>query len=153
MEFNSRISGISELDRTFANLPSSTRRKAALPAMRAGAFVIRDMARDNVKAVTSNDSTGILENNLRVYTLRNYRGNLRVGVMVKKGLTNQYKIVNGEPVRVGLYAAVLEFGKEGQPPRSWIRKAIREGETTAVGTLTIELNKRMVDAVSDARKK
>lgn len=152
MQFSSKISGVDNLDKTFAALPSATRRKASIPAMRKAAFIIRDMARINVKAITSDESTGILENNLRVYTLRKYQGNLRVGVMVKKGLTNQYKIIRGEPVRVGLYAAVLEYGKAGQAPRSWIRKAIREGEVSSVAVLTTEMNKNMLYAVIEAKR-
>lgn len=152
MDFNNSITGFKELDKTFSNLPRTTQRRAIVPALRAGAFVVRDMAAANVKAVTSGDSTGLLERSLRVYNYKKYRGNYRVAVQVKRGLVNTKKIVNGQPVRVGLYAAVLEYGKEGQAPRSWIRKAIRDGQGAAVSALTKEASKRMVDAVRDARR-
>lgn len=152
MEFETRLTGVAELDRTFANLPRTTQRRALIPALRAGAYTVRDMAAANVKAVVSDDATGLLARNIRVYTLKKYKGNWRVAVQVKRGLHNTKKLVKGKPVRVGLYAAVLEYGKQGQPPRSWIRKAIREGKTAAVNKLLQEANKRMVDAVAEARK-
>lgn len=152
MEFSGSLRGISDLDRAFLNLPRATQRRAIIPSLRAGAYVVRDLAVSNLKAVTSGESTGIGEKNIRIYTLKKYKGYYRVSVQVKKGAVNERKIVRGQPVRVGLYLAVLEYGKEGQPPRSWIRKAIREGESSSVSKLTTEMNKRMVDAVREARR-
>lgn len=152
MEFTSGISGIANLDKLFAQLPKTTQRRAIAPSLRAGGAEIRDLAVDNLKSVISPDSTGIGEKNIRVYTLRKYKGYYRVSVQVKRGAVNEQKIVNGEPVRVGLYLSVLEYGKENQPPRSWIRKAIREGRTKAVNRLIGEMRKRMVLAIEDAKK-
>lgn len=139
-----------EVERVFKNLPRTTQRRALMPALRAGAFVVRDLAVANVRAVTSGESTGVLERNIRVYNYKKYRGNYRVAVQVKRGMMNTK--VKGKPVRVGLYAAVLEYGKEGQAPRSWIRKAIRDGQGAAVSALTKEASKRMNEAVRDARR-
>lgn len=152
MEFDGKLSGIADLDKTFRNLPGSTRRKAHMQALRAGAAVVRDLAEDNVKSITSGEATGYLAKNIRIYNYKKNRGNYRVAVQVRRNAVNTKKIVKGEPVRVGMYAAVLEYGKKGQPPRSWIRKAIREGKTRAVALLTIEMSKRMVDAVRDAKR-
>lgn len=152
MEFSHGTSGIANLDKLFANLPKTTQRRAIAPSLRAGGTEIRDMAVENLKAVTSQDSTGVGEKNIRVYTLRKYKGYYRVSVQVRRGAVNEQKIVNGEPVRVGLYLSVLEYGKENQAPRSWIRKAIREGETKAVNRLTQELRKRMLQAVEEAKR-
>lgn len=152
MQFESKVTGITELDKTFANLPRSTQRKAIIPALRAGGDLIRGMAENNLSQVVSGESTGLLEKSLRVYTLKKYRGAYRVAVQVKRGLHNTQKIVNGQPVRAGLYAAVLEYGKEGQPPRSWIRKAIREGEPSAYQTITNRVAQGMVEAVREAKQ-
>lgn len=147
MDFNARLTGIDNLDKVFRNLPRTTQRRAIMPALRAGAFVIRDLASSNVRSVTSGESTGVLAKSLRVYNYRKYRGNYRVGVQVKRGLMNTQ--VKGKPVRVGLYAGVLEYREGGR--YSWIRKAIREGQPQAVSALTKEVNKRMVEAVRAAR--
>lgn len=152
MNFVGSLTGIADLDVTFKRLPGATRRRAHMYALRKGAAVVRDNAEENVKAVTSGESTGLLEKNIRVYNLKKVRGNYRVAVQVRRGLVNQKKKVKGVPVRVGLYAAVLEYGKKGQPPRSWIRKAVRESKTAAIDALRSEMNRRMVDAVNEAKK-
>lgn len=144
MSIEARISGVQDIDRVFLALPGATQNKASRPALRAGGRVIRDMASANVKAITSDEATGLLARSLRVYALRRFKGNLRVGVQVKRGAVAK----NG--ARVGLYASVLEYGKEGQPPRSWLRKAIREGVSSATSAVVTEFNKRLVDAVRAA---
>lgn len=151
MEFKSNISGVQDLDRVFNSLPRSMQRKAYMQALRAGAGPVRDAARENIRAV-SNKFTGVLSRRgtVTIYNYRKSRGNYRVGVQIRRNLLNNK--VKGEPVRVGLYAAVLEYGspKLNRRPRSWIRKAIREQKSKAVDSLTKEMNKRIVDAVKDA---
>jgi HK97 gp10 family phage protein len=152
MDFTGSISGVQDLDRTFANLPRAMQRKAYSQALRAGAGPVRDAAQENIRIV-SQPFTGLAQKRgtIRIYNLRKSRGNFRVSVQVKRGLTNPAKKSKGGPVRVGLYLAVLEYGKAGQPPRSWIRKAIREKKGPAVDALTKEMSKRMIDAIKDAR--
>lgn len=152
MQFDVGIDGIQQLDKVFRNLPKTTQRKAIMPSLRAGAVVIRNLATENIKSVTKGDGTKVLEKSLTVYNYRKYKGNFRVGIQVKRKLVNTKKIVNGQPVRVGMYAAVLEYGKDGQAPRTWARKAIREGQPQAVSALTKELSARMIDALNEAKK-
>lgn len=152
MDITADIVGVADLDNFFKEMPRSTQRKVIMPSLRAGAKEVRQRAEDNLKAVVSPDSTGVGERNIRVYTARKYRGNYRVTVQVRRGAVNKYKIVNGEPVRVGLYLSVLEYGKQGQAPRSWIRKAAREGTSDALNATTAEFNKRLVEAVNEAKK-
>ncbi len=149
MELRNNITGLSNLDKTFRNLPRSMQRKALIPALRAGGYVVRDLASNNVKAVTSGQSTGVLERGLGVYTLRKYKGNFRVSVNVKRKLVNTKKIINGKPVRVGLYGSVLEYRDGGK--WSWLRTATRDGKSAAVNEITKQVNKGMVQAVKDAR--
>lgn len=141
-----KIQGLTALQRTFGNLPKSVQNKAMRPALRKGGSVVAKAASANVKAVTGPEATGLLEKNIKVYSFKKYRGLLRVGVMVKKGLMS----VKG--VRVGLYAGVLEYGKKNQPPRSWIRKAARESTGAAFSAIADEADKRMKSAVEAAKK-
>lgn len=155
MEFTGSVRGVAELEKTFRNMPRSSSRKAYMAALRAGASVVRNLAQANLKAVTKQGyATGTAERSLRVYNLRKYRGSYRVAVQIKKGMVNTKKIVNGKPVRVGLYVSVLEYGKTDgtQPPRSWIRKAIREGKDAAVAALRKEMSLKMVEVVKDAKR-
>lgn len=153
MEFNPDISIGRDLDKVFTNLPRSLQRKAYRQALRAGASVVRDAAEANLKSITTEGyATGYAAKQLRVYNLRKVNGNFRVAVQVRRGAVNVKKLVNGEPVRVGLYVSVLEYGKENQPPRSWIRKAIREEKAQAIDALTRSMSEGMLEAIEDAKK-
>lgn len=146
-----KVTGLTEVERVFFNLPKSTAKKAYVPALKAGGRVIRKRAANNIKSIVSNSATHTLEKGLAVYKLKNVGGNYRVGVQVRRKLVNKLKIVKGEPVRVGLYASVLEYGKQGQPPRSWIRKAAREGKDEALQAVAAEMDKLMPEVIKDAK--
>lgn len=140
------VLGLKEVQETFKRMPAATQRKALRPALRAGANVVKKAAASNVRSITSNEATGLLARSLAVYSLKRFRGNLRMAVMVRKGT------VTSRGVRVGLYASVLEYGKENQPPRSWIRKAAREKTREAFNVVAQEIKRRMVAVVEDAKK-
>lgn len=149
MDFTSTIDA-RDIDLLLKNLPGTTRRKSIMPALRAGGRVIKDGAEANLKSVTSGDSTGVLEKNIRVYNYKKTRGNYRVGVQIRRKAVNNKKIINGEPVRVGLYGSVLEYRDGGK--YSWLRKAARENEKQAHAGITEELRKRLVEAVYEAKR-
>lgn len=153
MKMSFSVSGVNETQRVFANLPRTTQNKAGQQALRAGGLVVRDAAVRNIKAITSksNVSTGVLAKGLRVYKFKKKQGMIRAGVMVKKGLVNERKRVKGAPVRVGLYASVLEFGKANQPPRPWLRPALIENDGKVRDAVRVELLNRMDDAVRAAK--
>lgn len=142
MQVSANISGLYNLDKLFKALPASTQNKAARPALRAGARVIRNEASTNIQSVVSDEATGLAARSLRVYSLRKYQGQLRVAVMVKRGVYAS----NG--ARVGLYASVLEY----RPGMSWIRKAARDKKAEAVAAVRSEMSKRINDAVKDAQR-
>lgn len=147
------IEGVDKIEKVFANIPRATRKKASRQALREGAGVIREMAETNVKSIANEGyATGTLERNIRVYSLKQLRGALRVAVMVRRGAVNLKKLIKGEPVRIGLYASVLEYGKKGQPPKSWIRKAAREGASKAYDVVVKGISKRIDDILNEAKK-
>lgn len=153
MEVGVQFQGMEQVVKTLLNLPGSTRRKVIMPALRAGATVVRDQAAANVRTVAVQGyATGKLEREIRFYNYKKLRGAFRVGIQVRRGAVNRKKIVNGQPVRVGLYASVLEYGKKNQPPRSWLRKALREKEQDTVTAVTNYISKNLDQAVKDAQK-
>ncbi len=138
---------------TFKKLPAATQRKAMRPALRKGAGVVRDAARLNLKSITSEHSTGIAAKSVIYYAMKKFRGMLRYGISIRKGTVNPAKRdAQGAPVRVGLYASVLEYGKANQPPRSWLRKAASEKTEAVYNAVAAEANKRMDDAIRDAQQ-
>jgi Bacteriophage HK97-gp10, putative tail-component len=148
--FDMQISGLTEVEKVFFNLPNSTAKKAYMPALKAGGKVVAKLARMKVKAIVSNEATGTLAKNISVYSLKKYQGNFRVGVMIRRGSVNTLKVVNGAPVRVGLYGSVLEYREGGR--FSWLRTSAREGTQSALAAILAEMTIRMDDAIKDAKK-
>lgn len=151
-----KIEGLEEIDRVFKNLPKAMERRAYRGALRAGATVVRNAARNNLASV-SDKNTGVLHRagSVAVYNMRKYRGAYRAGVMIRRGLVNNMvRDGRGAPVRVGLYASVLEYGstKRNQPPRSWLRSAIRGNVQTAYNAVQESIFKSIDKALSDAMK-
>lgn len=156
MDFKSSVKGTRELKRVFKNLPRSSARKIYMKSLREGAKLVELAAENNLKSV-SDPFTGLAhrKSSITVYNLKKYKGNYRVSIQVKRGLVNTAKKdKNGQPVRVGLYLAVLEYGSQklNRSPKSWIRKAIRENKDPAVKALLVEFNRRLPEAIEDAKR-
>lgn len=151
MTISVSMSGVKDVEKVFRNMPKSTQNKVMRQSLRAGAKIVRNAAKENVRALVSDEATGMLARSIAVYSARKKRGMLRFMVMIRRGAVNTKKLVNGAPVRIGLYAAVLEYGKQGQPPRSWIRKAVRDNVQAVLAVVLQESKQRMDDAVKDAK--
>lgn len=153
MQLDVNILGAEQIQRVLGSLPRTTARKIIMPALRAGAVPVTKQAIFNVRALANKGyATGELEKNIRAYNLKKYRGQYRVGIQVKRKSVNRTKIVNGQPVRIGLYAAVLEYGKENQAPQSWIRSALRSRDVDAYNAVLNYFRKNIYKAVEDAKK-
>lgn len=153
MEVKASVQGLKEVEDLMRRMPNVMRTKAGHRALAAGANVIKKAAVANLKAITAESkvATGTLANGIRIYKMKKKRGMLRVGVMVQKGLVNKKKIVKGKPVRVGLYASVLEYGKSNQPPRSWLRSAAKQGEGKIASEVEKTLAEQLTKIVEAAR--
>lgn len=155
MRLDVNINGIQELQKTFQNLPKAMQSTVYRQALREGGNLVRNAAQRNLDLV-SDDFTGLLgrRGSVVVYNYKKYRGSFRVGVQIKRGLVNtKKKDKDGKPVRVGLYASVLEYGSQklNRISRPWLRKAIREEKNNAILTVQKEISRRMDFAVKRAR--
>lgn len=152
MEFAGKISGDDAVAKVLQGLPRTMARKVYMKAMRKAAEEIKDNVKERIISDTKNpDGTGVLRNALAVYNYRKLRGSYRVGVQIKRKLVNKKKIVNGEPVRVGLYAAVREYGKANQAPAPSFRMGITDSKSGAVAILVREIKANLGQALRDAR--
>lgn len=131
-------------------LPRSMGTKAIRFAGRDGAAVVKKGAEENIQQVAIEDTTGTLLKSLAVYSLKKLKGMFRFSVQVKRGAMN--KKVGKPPVRVGLYASVLEYGKQNQPPRSWLRKAAKEKTSEVLNAVWDSIRSRLGAAIEDAKK-
>lgn len=154
MQIKTTVSGLRETEEAMRRLPQKYLTIAGQSALIAGARIIQKAASENIKSIAgaSKKATGVLAGGIRVYRMKKKRGRLRVGVMVQKGLVNKKKIVKGEPVRVGLYASVLEYGKANQPPRSWLRKASDNNESAVFSAVKGVLTEKLAEAVEKAKR-
>lgn len=155
MQFEAKVTGLNETLKTMDRLPGVMRKKIYRKALLAGGAVVRDKAVQNVKAiVTGDDSSGVLAKSLRVYGLKKKRGWYRAGVMVKRGAVNpRKKDGSGKPVRVGLYASVLEYGKYHQPPRPWLKPAYQSEKYYAQDRVKQVISKNLLSAVNEAKNR
>lgn len=161
MTISSRINGIDSIDKVFANMPRSTRRKVHNRALREGAKVVKEEANSNILKQFK-EFTGLLsrKSSIAVYNARKFKGAFRVLVQIRRGLVNtKVNVKNSKtgesgPVRVGLYASVGEYGSQklNRRPRPWMRPAIKEKDAQARESIRAEFNKRLVEAVEDAKK-
>lgn len=156
MEFKGKITGAEEVKKVMRNMPKASQRKIYRQALRDGARLVQASARNNLQNVSSS-FTGLSKKagTIRIYSLKNFKGAFRVAVMVKRGLVNaEVKDKSGEPVRVGMYLAVLEYGSQklNRRPRPWIRPAINENRSQAVSLVARGVDSRLNDALKDAKK-
>lgn len=155
MDFKVDINGMENLQKTLKKLPVSAQKKAWKRSLAKGARVVRKAAADNVKAITSESevSTGTLARSLGVFSMKPYKGMLRYGIRIRPKSVHPTAVdKSGKPVRVGLYGAVLEYGKENQPPRSWLRKAARDKTGEVLEAVRSEAFIRLPEAIEDAKK-
>ena len=153
MRFNARIEGINELNESLKILPIKMRRNLYYKALAKGSTAIKLIAERNVKAVTSSEASGYLAKNIRVYRLKKKRGWYRSGVMIRRKAVNKRKRDGkGQPVRVGLYGSVLEFGKSNQIPRPWLRTAKETGELTARSEITRYIKSNLPKLINESRR-
>lgn len=153
MQVDIKIEGADVVRDVLLRLPQSMRRKTLRPAMRSAMNVVKKAATNNIKSVTSGESTGLLERSIRVYNLKIKRGVLRTAVMVQRGKVYPGRFYRGSPLRVGMVGAILEYGKDNQPPRSWIRKAVRESVGAVYNSLQNEIKKRLDKALTAAKSR
>lgn len=137
--------GIDEVVRALGKLPISME-KVSKAALRAGAGPVKKQASANFKALVSKEATGLAERSISIYSLKRFQGKLRVAVAVTRGA------ISALGARVGLYASVFEFGKEGQPPRPWLRPAAQQSTGSALTATKDYYTAKLDSAVNEAKQ-
>lgn len=141
------VSGDENIKAALKDLPRSVRNKAIRPALRDAAKIVQARAVQNVVSVVagSPETTGLLARSVVIRSIKDQNRDLRVAVAIGRA-------VSRKGVRVGLYGSVLEFGKNNQPPRPWLRPAIRESESAVIAKVLTGARKRLDAAVEDAKR-
>lgn len=140
------VTGLDQIIKAMNRLPDATAKKTITPAARAAAVEVQKQAKANVKESAHIHPTGFLMRNIIVKKIRPKReGDVRFAVAIKG------KILSQKGTRPGLYGSVLEFGKEHQPPRPWLRPAAHEKANDAINTFT-QKSRSFLDSAVEAAK-
>jgi len=142
------IEGVDVLLSAFKNLPVAAQKTILRPGLRKGAAIIKKQASDNVKGIVSEEATGTLAKSIVVRSLKARRKDeIRIVVAIASGAVNPKN-----KQRVGLYGSVLEFGKEGQPPRPWLRPAQRQRAQDAINAVAETGTQKLSEMVEEAKR-
>lgn len=140
--------------KTFNAMPDKIKLRAARYAMRQGAAVVKKAAERNIQGAESSEASHTLEKSLQVFRMKEKNGLVRYGVRIKpKSVNARKRDGQGKPVRVGLYAAVLEYGGKvrKQPAWSWLRRAAKEHISDVVAEAREGFKKNLDKAVNEAK--
>jgi HK97 gp10 family phage protein len=143
-----KISGTKVTIDAMEALPRATRTKMIRPAMRAGAKIIQTQVQQNLATdlASSIRKTGLLQRSVVVRSLKMKRKAMRIAVTLAP------KKINKHGVRVGLYGAVRELGKEGQMPRPNFRPAVQQTNSQVQATVEGIARKNLDAAVAEAKR-
>lgn len=153
------VQGLKELLDTMQALPPEIVSKRGGPvrsALRRAAVVIQKEAKANVRRIVDepnrdgrpSKSTGLLEKSITV-SRKKPRGRMK-GEVYHVRVKKSAKSTRG--VRAAMYGAILEFGYEHLPAKSWMRNAFETKKQEAVDTFVAEMRKGLDRAVKKARK-
>lgn len=155
MELKTEIRGVEQTIAAFKKLPVVMRLKILKGATRAGMRAVRARAVQNIQSVVSGQATGLLAKSLSIYNGKQQGTKTVARLAIKAKARSARKPVRGwkkDWGRVGLYGSVLEFGKENQPPRPFLRPAAAQSTQQAVALLSDYISVRLAAAVSEASK-
>lgn len=149
MDVGITVTGADDIAYALGRVPNSTRKKIIRPGLRKGGNVIKNEAVQNIESVVSDKATGFLAKNVVVRSVRaQNKSDVRVAVTIRPG-----EVLNPlSHTRVGLYGSVLEFGKEGQPPKPWLRPAQRSKAQETVNALVQTGHQYLQEVVDEAKR-
>lgn len=158
MKITMNVEGLNGVLDTLQSLPAEVVSKRGGPvklSLAKAARVIRDQAKANLREIVSDsdESTGLLEKNVIVTRGKEPRGTKgeRYLVRVRRKAYDGGKIGKrqkaGKRVTTHKTASLLEYGSSHQPPRPWLRKAVKQKGSEAINVFTEDLNKRIANTV------
>ncbi|MCX5592799.1 hypothetical protein [Alcaligenes endophyticus] len=154
MKIEIGLRGMEGVLKTLQSLPAEIVTKRGGPvklALAKGARVIRDQARENLRAIThgSDVATGLLESNVIASRGKPILGGngerylVRVRRKAYDGEKLKRKENAGKRVSTHKTASLLEYGSSHQPATPWLRPAVQMKAQTAINVITADLSRRI----------
>lgn len=165
MKMSVKLQGERDIIALLQSLPPEVVSKRGGPvklALKKGAQVIRAQALANLRrAIEENgeDSTGLLENSVIVSRGKQPRGTKgeRYLVRIRRKAYDGDKIGRrqkaGKRVTTHKTASLMEYGSSQQPPRPWLRPAVRDKGAEAISVINSDLLRRIDLTVKRLAKK
>lgn len=162
MKVEVKLSGVDGVLDLLKSLPPEVVSKRGGPvklALAKGARLIRDAARQNLRAAIAQngeESTGLLLENVissRGKAPADGKGERYLVRVRRKTYPGRKPEKGGGAPNVRKSAQLMEYGSEHQPARPWLRPAAIQNGERAISVITEDLKKRIDKTVSDLAKK
>lgn len=143
MAFETRIEGVDELTRKLKLLPQRIGTNAMRRALRKGANIIRDGARNNAKRVDDPETREQIWKNIAVYGGGKKRERQVGGVMMRVGVRGGAKPTrgdNGTPGGNTTHWRFIEMGTSQARAQPFLRPAAAEKAGAAISAITKDMN-------------
>jgi len=162
MKVEVKLTGVDAVLETLKSLPPEIVSKRGGPvklALAKGARLIRDAARQNLRAVIAengDESTGLLLENVissRGKPPADGKGERYLVRVRRKAYPGRKPEESGGIPTVRKSAQLMEYGSQHQPARPWLRPAVTQNGQKAITVITEDLKKRIDKTVRDLAKK
>jgi HK97 gp10 family phage protein len=145
-----KIEGLEEVQRKLKELPEKFGKRGMRRALRKGANVVRDAARNNAKRIDDPATREDISKNIAVYSGGAKRESRAGGVMMRVGVRGGARPTrgdNGAPGGATWYWRLVEFGSSLVAARPFMRPALFNNAGRVADTVTqaakVELDKEL----------
>lgn len=142
MDFTVKLDGLDEIERKLKLLPQRIGNNAMRRALRKGANVIRDAARNNAKRIDDPATREQIAKNVAVASAGRRREKEAGGVMMRVGVRGGAKPSapdNGAPGGNTTHWRFQEFGTSKMPAQPFMRPAASNAAGAAMSTIASDM--------------
>ena len=143
MEISVNVEGLAEIERKLALIPDRIGNRALRRALRKGANVIRDIARNNARRIDDPETREMIAKNIAVQSGGRKREKAAGGVMMRVGVMGGARPMRereGLPGGNTTHWRFVEFGTSDTRAQPFMRPAAAEGAGKAVEVIVQAMN-------------
>jgi HK97 gp10 family phage protein len=137
-----KLTGVEELEKRLSQLEFRIGRRAASRALRKGANVIRDIARQNAQRIDDPETREVIAKNITTQAGSSRRQKAEKAVIMRVGVMGGARLKrgdNGAPGGNTTYWRMVEFGTSDTKAQPFLRPAIASGAERAISTVIAAL--------------
>lgn len=137
MDVTVKLTGVEELEKRLSQLEFRIGRRAASRALRKGANVIRDIARQNAQRIDDPQTKEVIAKNIVTQAASSRRQKQEKAVIMRVGVMGGARLKRGDTGAPGgntTYWRMVEFGTSDTKAQPFMRSAIAAGADRAIST-------------------